>query len=265
MNTSPIERLQLDIAARLDANFKYVTVYVIRPRSEAEAIMIQTNIEKALSGLIQKHGKAGATFMVGMPAAICPHQDSVGVQLDLLPMVRIIENPVINMGAMGTGMSCEEIMFEAMDLLDGFIDTGRTLVVAKRPYEQVLELLKEKNQVAYDLYFQRHQPRAIPCKTIVPKITGAADAVSITCATGGAAIYYTTDGSYPSPQNGAARVANGLLNEDGQQLFNEDGFPLLNDDAGPITTLTAGALLRAVAYAPNKQASNLASSILKNP
>jgi hypothetical protein len=77
MSTSALERQQLDIAARLEslAEFATVPVTVIRPRSEGEALQIQTTLDQALAGLVQKGGKSGAAVIVQMPTATVPERN----------------------------------------------------------------------------------------------------------------------------------------------------------------------------------------------
>ncbi|MBQ4398466.1 MAG: chitobiase/beta-hexosaminidase C-terminal domain-containing protein, partial [Bacteroidales bacterium] len=72
--------------------------------------------------------------------------------------------------------------------------------------------------------------------------TGETGTIAITCATAGADIYYTIDGSIPDPEN----------NPDNTYEWGATGAP---------TTITAGGTVRAFAVAPHRTNSSVASAI----
>lgn len=199
-SASPLERLQLDLAARLEADAYFVDlpVTVIRPRAEESFATLQTKIDKALSGLIRKNGKGGAAVSVFMALAEPTDPNVPGPRLDYTITVRIEENPVLNMGANGTRKSCEEIALRTAQLLHLF-NPGKGNVVtcaALRPVEVdgrvVYELdLTQKGGVA-------GLPKvATPVLAATSTVVGAE--VTLSCATVGAEILFTRDGSYPVP------------------------------------------------------------------
>ncbi len=73
--------------------------------------------------------------------------------------------------------------------------------------------------VGYDVTISTSVALAKPAKVATPAIAAAAaispatgSSVTLTCATGSAAIYYTTDGSYPSSANATATLYSAPFN-----------------------------------------------------
>ncbi len=205
--TSQLEQFQLDCAARLGAEdyFQDVSVFVVRPRSAAEALLLQTRLEDALSGKTFAGGKCGVTCTVQMPSAQVSEPDLPGPVFDASVVVRVSENPVINMGATGTGKSAEDVALAVIGALHQCVMENLVITAAKDVLKpQPDGLLSGK--VVYDCLFSRRLPLAPKAKTAQVAITASGVlpdiGVALACATEGAAIYYTTDGSYPTPAAG---------------------------------------------------------------
>jgi hypothetical protein len=151
-------------------------------------------------------GKIGAVIIVMMPFADCPLNDGAGPQLDILPIVRIITQPQVNLGAGGTGLTAEVIAFRSIRLFHFWkCDlAGATLycdprVMRPAPVKDMTKL------VAYDMYF-RARTALQAAGIVAPKITVTDGLAQITCNTAGVAIWSTMDGSYPIPGVGTSTL-----------------------------------------------------------
>ncbi len=167
-------------------------------------------------------------------------------------------------------MTAEEILFEVEALFNGFLDGGikKTLTMSRRPFEAAPEFIKD-GFVVYDVYFHRLHSGGMPAKTATPKISNAHGVVTITCTDHDAAIWYTTDGSYPSPLNPAATQVDGddgaIGDSTGEAVGDSTGEAIGDSAANNLPSFADGTLVRAVAYATNKQASNLAAKVIDIP
>jgi len=241
---SASEGRQLAIAARLGADPYFtpatgtaIPVKVARPRASLSGTMIQDSINQALA-------KLGATAIVQMPTGAKGKKSSGSVMFDEVYVVRIFENPTINMGANGTGKSAEDIRDAVMLTLHHFFfqEIGASLTISEHPFAPNLsKVFIDAKLVVYDVFFEISVGlKAIP-KTPDPGIS--ADGLTVTLTpTSGSAIYYTTDGTYPAPSTAAYPST--------AQLY-----------ATPFA-VASGIQVKAVAYLPNLKASNAASLIV---
>ncbi len=238
---SPVEQLQLDVAARLESVefFADIPVFVARPRENMSAVAIIQKIESALNTLTPKSGKKGAALLVKMPTAEMPAPDADSPLFECSVSVSCHENPAVNMGALGTQKSVEDIALTVIASLHGLsLSNGMQQLYAQRdcytplddnslPGQWVIE-----TKVATRFRFSRG------AQVPVPSIAGTPAAVSLSGAPG-ASIYYTADGSYPSAQNADAALY-----------------------AGPFA-VGSGSLVRAGAYMTGKRPSDIAGAIIK--
>jgi hypothetical protein len=213
-----LQQLQLDIAAHLmaDALFQYVRVVVARPRAAEDAVLIEQTINEALGGLrkyiartagqtdeqwqaaCEASGKAGLLIIVMMSEGEVP-TTGPGPALELVQVVRVIENPMINESADGTGITLEEVTLHVLGELHSWSNDGKQALRASKTAFKEVNLA---NGVGYDVSFTRLMPLQPRNPVSRPVITITDPQMTITCATSGAAIYFTTDGSFPSALNG---------------------------------------------------------------
>lgn len=205
MSTSVIERLQLDLAARLeaDAYFADIGVHLMRPRAELGFVQIQESVDRLLGCVIKKAGKGGAAVMVLMPTLDSEATDSPAPMTEAGVIVRVQELPVHNMGPNGTRKSAEDIALNVVRVLHLFHRGQGNVVYAAR--ELLTPSAEFAPKVTYDVRFA--QKLALPAEAKVARVVLASAAavspatgwtVTLTCATSGAAIKYSTDGSYPT-------------------------------------------------------------------
>lgn len=231
---SPLEQLQSDAFERMTAAayFADIGIYLLRPRSNLSAAQIVEKIEAALNGVAKKGGKAGLAATVLMPLADAPEPNTPGPRLSLRMTVRVQENVLVNMGSAGTLKSCESAGIEVLRLLHRFNPYGVAgVLTADR--DALVPNAEFPGKVTYDVNFRALLDLSQDAKVARPEITGTTAAVTITCATSGASIYYSTDDSLPR-SGGAGSTAYTV----------------------PFS-VTAGKRVRAAAYKTSMQASDV--------
>ncbi|HTJ77942.1 MAG TPA: chitobiase/beta-hexosaminidase C-terminal domain-containing protein [Rariglobus sp.] len=204
------ERLQLDLYTRYlsDSFFADIEVSLIRPRAKAGFAQIYEQIEQVLGGIKKKAGKAGASVQVLMPASDQLDPNVPGPRLDVLLTVRIQEIVPINLGPVGTGKTAEEIAEHCIQLGHQFTPFGGNILL----FSSMVPTDAFDPRVTVDVSFSVKSGLQPVPKVARPAITaGGSLAFTLSCATAGAAIYYTTDGTYPGSGNTTATLYTGAV------------------------------------------------------
>jgi len=192
---------QLDLAGRLRADANFATIPVLVQRKG----VTDSDIEIALSTLNTAGGKIGLVIIVLMPELAPLTPDAPGPEYLVRPAIQVIEDPLLNLGADGTGISAEQTAQWIRQLIHYF--AGRSGLYVCAGMEPVP---RGDNRPSYGVRFSRrasdpsYQRCGLPL--ISPDSGAAPQTVTLTCATAGAALYYTVDGSYPSSANTAAHL-----------------------------------------------------------
>ena len=208
-----LQRIQTDCAARLRSAdyFSNVNVIVFRPRIKADGTALtvpslQAEIDNSLSAVIQTGGKAGLAAVVYMPAFNVPEPNIPGPQGEITFTVRVMEDTLINSGALGTGKSCEDCALNVLNTLH-YTELGgaaRTIIAAPKSLYPVGAIDKTGQRIAIDTQFITAFGIKAGSQCGNPVIGGTQSATTLTSGTAGASIYYTLDGSYPWSGNTAA-------------------------------------------------------------
>ncbi len=151
--------------------------------------------------------------------------------------IRCLEQPSVNRSPIGTNLTAEQIALNVLHLVHPYImyDIPTTLTAHKGTPIQWDDGIREQTiTVRAEIKIPRTKACALPVIAV-----DAEGNVTITCATAGATIYYSTNGSYPCPNAGTVYAP-----------FN----------------VAAGTQVRAVAFnQPNLAASDLACAIINKP
>lgn len=199
-----LRQFQYDLAARLaaDDRFQYVPVLQEAPRGTAGGELIfESAVQAACKGEVLKGGKMGLCCLVFCAETKPLSNQNAGLQSELSITVRIIENTALNTGANGTGIAAEDLMLDAMLILQRFAPCkGRCVTVGSGGK---VALKDEPDLWAWEFDVMMTASAAARAACALPEITasGAFDLL-VTCATSGAAIYYTINGDLPTPASG---------------------------------------------------------------
>lgn len=198
MSSTMIKRLQEDVAAYLASDELLHHVQVIREApSEAQGgVIFEQMVQKNLAGNVPVNGKAGLCVVVFTPQGKPESVQNRGLACELELTIRVIENPAVNDDPIhGTGIHAEEMLEQVMMLLQNWQPLkGHPLTLvdfAQVPIKDFAPLW------AWECTFRARDARQARSKVATPQITLSESLVTITCATAGAQIFFTLDGSLP--------------------------------------------------------------------
>lgn len=217
-----LELVKLAVFGRLDADSFFSTVPVVY-ENEGE---LEKEVEIALGGIKSKGGKKGAMVCVHGVDISGLEGEHLG-QVKLSVLVEVGEVTDKNRSTLGTGKTAAEMAARVLQCLHCWDCGYGTLYAEANP---VTELSLIKGQVGFALEFSVWCGFGTSEKVAAITASGSEE-LTLTCSTPGAQIYYTTDGTLPTPTNGTAYTV-------------------------PITA-TAGLELRACAYRSDRAASDV--------
>lgn len=206
---SPFTRLQTDVTQCLLSHdeLRYVTITQVRPRSASEAAGIATNLDRTLAGLVERNGKQGVACIVGMPVCDQVRANVRTLRGRMLISIDVIENIVLN----NTGAECEAHAWMVATLLQHMSFAPFAPLVAEpqlmtpRP-EAILN-----KQVIYRIELSVDITSEPMAKIADPALSADGPDITLSCATPGAALWWTQDGSYPGPGNETATLYSGPI------------------------------------------------------
>ncbi len=198
-----LERIQADFVGRLYAAAYFSDVAIIAQKKA----YTENEIAKLLQTVAGRSGKVGACVVVHLTTLGVKDPNLPGPNTAIVQSMTVLEHPTINRQSKGTGKSAAELAVAALQLFHHFIPFGLTQVFIGTP-DAISPDDSFEGLSAYGVVLATSVQLAPPLKCLVPKIALSSPTtptnVTLTCATPGAAIWYTTDDSYPSPENDEA-------------------------------------------------------------
>ena len=185
---------------------------------------ITATVESALSGLLSsKSGKGGITMLVWPPEVSSMEGTGGGVGQPVMEIkLELINNQIINFAEGGPNLWPSAAAWRAFVCLKNraFVWLGVRLITPAKPI--LVEQDPEGGDVRYSVLLQFYAPPAneLRVATPVPAVISSLGSVEfgLTCATAGAAMYYTTAAlgvlpDYPSAENGTLYAESVTLDE----------------------------------------------------
>jgi hypothetical protein len=195
-----IESVQPDVYGKLlsEPLFDKVAIFKIRDKR------LDSEVNRALSGLAGRHGAGGATIEVLMPTLKGALPNTAGPVCTLEQQIIVKEQPTVNQGANGTGLSAEQIAVNLAQTLQLFYFGGALQGFYAAPtFYQHQEAGAEAPFLMLRVTMNATFVLSALERTLTPAATEGAGLVTLTDQQpgGGSTIYYTTDGSFPGPGN----------------------------------------------------------------
>ena len=202
--SSILSQLQQQCADRLQSDPLFAQVPVLTERIRD----IQSEIDRALGPLNEQGGKTGLVVILLTPTANVNFENVFGPFFDDIKIVaRVVENVPINQDPnTGTNIPAAEAAERICGLLHHFMpDSANGPITAHKP---TITLGNDPDHLSYDCLFKASGGlSAILPQLDAPVLTSTSGTISLVSDTAGAAIFYTLDGSNPSPRNGTLYTA----------------------------------------------------------
>jgi len=201
VNRGLLRALQAEVKSRLESDSYFADVTVL-----AEDVGVTVaDIDNALKGIKSKGGKRGAAVVVNLPQIRNASENVPGPQGDVEVKIQCYHIPRFNDAAKGgTGKEADEIALTAINVLHHYLPDGiagvRGNFLAKR--NGGLEPIGgDEDVVGWICRVTIPATVGRSARVARPAVSVDAGLVTATCATTGAAIYWTADGSYPGSGN----------------------------------------------------------------
>jgi hypothetical protein len=203
--SSIIETLQQECADRLAAlpYFAHIPVLVETLKD------LQSEYQRALGPLQVTGGKSGAVVTLGTPTANVNWTELGGPFFDDIPLtVEVRENRAVNQDpAMGTLQSALAICEQVAAALTQFFPLSATGPVVPR-HPTIVRVPDDDSVVQYHVQFTTMGglSAVLPAAATPTSAVGGGQ-TTLSCATPGAAIFYTQDGTNPNPRGSVLYTA----------------------------------------------------------
>lgn len=209
--SSTLELDQDDITARLIVDPVCGQVAVFSQRKG----VTENDIQTRLGALNQAGGKVGLVLIVLMPKLLAQQSNAPSAYYSTRYSVQVIDWPVMRRVAVGGIQLSAETIAERVRQILHFASFGRGQSLGFAGMEPLP--MADPNQISYAINFDKlgADTAVTKCAAVAmsPQQGASPQTITLTCGTAGAAIYYTTDGSYPSSKNTAAVLYSAPFNQ----------------------------------------------------
>lgn len=206
--TDPIDLIPTEMESAILADDYLANVVV----AVAERGNLAAELARKQAVITARNGKRGAAIIILQLEGEDPKKDTHYGPMTYSPAIQIVENVELNNNATtGTGLSARKIARRLRDIFKHLSLVGICTPFTTDDPFLVPVKLDEANLVAYQVNFRTNEADDQNIdKVMQPVITLAGSLPSVTatvtCATAGASIYYTTDGTQPYAGNAGATL-----------------------------------------------------------
>lgn len=196
---NPLQQLQQDAVNYLLGNPATAVVGYDSFRKMA----IESAVKEAIAAwTVRVAGKVGVYCLVLMPSFFAQDANVPGVQGSIELIIRTFEDPKVN----NTDLSAEDVALQNLHWFgDGLIIAGLLSIYPTDKGPALKPNYDYPGMLVYDTVLRGYLPADYPGRTTQPTIADDnAGNVTLACADGVAVIYYTLDGSMPTPGGGGA-------------------------------------------------------------
>jgi hypothetical protein len=200
-----IETVQPDVYAKLlsEPFFNPVAIFKIREKR------LDSEVNRALTGLAGRNGGSGATIEVLMPTLKAALAETAGPVCTLEQQFMVKEQPTVNLGAYGTGLTAEQIAVNLAQTFQLFFLGGALQGFYTAPLFYQYQAAGA-NMPFIMLRVTMHATFVLTAleRTLAPAVAENSGTITLTDQQpgGGSKIYYTIDGSFPGAGNAGAVV-----------------------------------------------------------
>lgn len=202
--------LQLQIAAYLAAltdvtvngvSLPLQNVSLITTQADAEAgdLLTEDRVNKALTGQLPRNGKFGLAIVIDRPQLRNRQPNGASLVEDAEIVVEIVEDMSLNAAsATGTGVTLDDCRSALAHLLHAWCHDGVHGLIYQDSLpipERALNDAQRGWLLTFTTTAHAHQPFS---RVARPVLSLVGDTLTITCATSGAAILYSTNGAPPA-------------------------------------------------------------------
>lgn len=195
-------QLQSDVTMALLSDARLAAINVVQYRKLRQQSEVDAS---AIYAVPRKGEQAGSGVLVEMPTMRVTEPNLPGPSGQFLVTCVAVEEPNLNLTPVtGTQVQAEDVAQMVLECLHGLLIEGLgSLYADDRPITPTDEF---QGLVAYRISLRLRltsNPKQID-RVAIPTIQEAGLQVTLACATAGADIYYTEDGTFPGPGNAAA-------------------------------------------------------------
>lgn len=212
LSSNFITSAQQDLAAMLAADEALQNVRVVREaaRERNGGVVFEDAVNRALDTKTAVNGRCGLAVIVFSPEGKPESRANTGLTSRFEIPVRVVENPQLNTSRdFGTNVSCEDMLVEVMLLIQNWSPVrGRPFRVGEF-YKVPLD--KQPHLWAWECIVETMDAQTGREKCGLPQVVvnqnEGGSQVTITTSTAEALIYFSLDGSLPTPATGQLYAA----------------------------------------------------------
>jgi len=203
--------LQSDLAARLTADSYFETIAIRREYADEAAgdALLTDQILAVLNGQQLTSGKCGLAISISSAKGKPTNPNGGSLLLDYTFEIEITEHKALNFAAdIGTGIRCDDAAVRVMHLVHAWSPNSKQAFLVL-DFEEAVYPGKELGDLrGWIITVQITAQRTAGTERCArPIITDGPVTLTMSCATPDAEIYFTRDGSLPTPTNGTLYTA----------------------------------------------------------